>query len=542
MLDFLNKYILGSIGDQLHNLYFANIFYNKKLYLINNIGLEVYNTNALTADRLRFSEFYNIVFYTLANYINPIFLYNLLTIVFLILNSSCFFLFLKHFKINRYINLLFSVFFSLTPYFFSHFEHHLLLLFFPSILYIRQLLRFEAQNKRSYLLLAVFLNLQILLSVYLGYFLLLFTAAFLLINLKFKIIHIRIKNIFTIFLYFLILLPFINFFYLPKIYDIAYSTKTTFDLPFSNPVKEYASPYDLKRPLEDFFYFSSRPWYYVLPNSNHVFLGIYTYKIIDFLKSKNFWLAYNYFPAEHNASFLGYTVIFILILSFMHFYKVKNRHIISFFVLIIVFFLFSMPPYFTLFGIKIFLPSYLVYLLSPMIRSVARLSLYVTFLSYTISAIYISYIVEAQKFKLQKILIFSILLIGLSFDNFSSIKYGELKIYSETNAALKELNGEFVAAYPKDLSKHFIYNIPYNEKILINPPSYSLKQVGFDSENFTNQLTNCRGINYSIEYGVSYIITTKEHADKFDKLDTVLQVESENLIIKKVPDKKIICN
>ena len=90
ILNLLNQYIIGQLGDQIGTLWLGQIFYFKKFDLIRYYSIEYFSQNPQSFNSVFFSNIYNFIYLSISSTFGSFFSYNLLTFIFLLLNSVSF--------------------------------------------------------------------------------------------------------------------------------------------------------------------------------------------------------------------------------------------------------------------------------------------------------------------------------------------------------------------------------------------------------------------------------------------------------------------
>jgi len=548
MLENLNKFILGQLGDQSGTLWLGSIFYSKDFQLLNYFSFEIFRENPKTVWDFLFSNLYNFIYLSFSFFLGPILSYNLITLIVLSLNSFFLFKLLKFFKVDRKVAFFFSLFFSFIPYFYLHFEHHTLLFIFPSIYGIYITLKTKNMSEKfDFIKLSFAIFVQMLFSIYLGYFLLIYLFLFFLLDL------IEYKSLSRIFFFFKSILLFGVFYVL-----VSFNFILTFFNPESGLV-EYKYPdiievnqvssfeFDRAKPLDDFIFFSSRPWYYFLPPSNHLIFGGLTKDIINyFAYEKNLFLFKNHFPYEHSASYIGFFIFITCTLALFNLKnnpnknKIKRLLIISF-----IIFLLTMPPVVFIFGYTIYTPSYLLYLLFPMFRTLSRFVVFIHLSLFIVSAIYVSDKIKNLQPQ-KKNLYLIIISIFVFFEYFLTYKTVYIPKYVEAGSFLSSFNRErnLVAVYPSSFRTEFLLNMYLSKSPQINPSGFNVEELDFDSSRFTRELTECITLKYFYDFkGRLIVIKNPINIANTDleKFPTIFESSSENITVKDISGLQKIC-
>jgi len=548
VLTLLNQYIIGQLGDQIGTLWLGQIFYYKKFDLLRFYSIEYFSQNPQNFDSIFFSNIYNFIYLALSTFLGSFLSYNILTLLFLFLNSFSLFILLRNLRISKLISVTFSTIFSVLPYFYFHVEHHTLLVLFPSILFINYLIKkdFVNFNRKDLLYIAILMNIQTIFSLYLGYFLGLYFLFYLVIVFFRKKNKVYIYNFVTTITFASIIFLIFNFGAINSFINPTYSIKT-YEFPnklFENQVSNYS--FERERPLDDFLYFSSRPWYYFLYPTNHFLFGNSTKEIINYFSDKlDIWIFKNHFPAEHNSSFIGYTILILIILGFKYKIIQKNKLLITLFTLSLLLFILTLPPVLPIGSLKIYTPSYLMYEIFPMFRSTSRIAIYIHINFFIISAFILNELLLKYRFK-TKILLSLIVSFLLVFEFLGNYKAMSLTKLPETNNFLLEKNIRkyMVAAYPNNFRNEFLLNMVYHESPFFNPSGFVRKEINFNSSDFTSSIDTCDALNYFVAFNGKFIVIKNYEDSKFkiiNQLDTVFQSNSEKIQIKTTENLLDVC-
>ena len=473
-----------------------------------------------------------IPFVYLAKFFDPIYIYNFYIVIAKILFFVFVFLFLNKFLANKKIAGLLALVSVFIPYLEYHSRSHadLAQIWLYPAYFMIMLANFKSRYLK-FALLGIATVLITLISNYLGYFILLFTFIFYsvyyllsLVKNKGSVIVAKefLQNILIYLVSFvvpliLLLWPYIN----------------------SNYIKvatnEISDSKIISNSLEDFFYFSSRPWYYFLPPTDNLVFGSYSNNILNFLENDwGYWLANNYFVSEHGASFLGLTNIIIAIVGLVYLKKKsaltqdsdKSTLSWSFLITGIILAILTMPPYFTLAGIKIFMPSYLLMQLFPMFRSLVRLGplvflCFILFTGYGYKNIYESLVANKNKliksFSLVVLIILTLISIVEFYVPFRYTTYQEEpSVYKYIrNATEKE---SVIVLYPYNKSGEVTFWMRSYQRALVNPGGFSAPN--FDSQDFTEELITCAGLSEAKDLGADHLLFFKDiGSDKAKAID-----------------------
>lgn len=526
-------YILGGLDDQLPLLLWS---------MVSNFPFSVSDPNLLT-HKVYADVFFSYIYPWKSNepllwlflsffssLIGPHF-YTLFVFITFILSFLCSYFLFKRFKFP----LFYSLIFTLSSYMWSHSTIHPDLAqvwVFP--LFLNFLLQ-KLEKVRLKFLDSVHLTLLILcialISNYYGFFVLLLFAVVVSVVtvqgfLKNRVINFTLLKlcITTIILSFLLitlaLFPYIKANYLNT------SSQNT----------EYL--YQLTRPIGDFVTFSSRPWYFLIPPVKNPFLGNYALSFVDKIKSFNYFLTDDYFAGEHSGNYFG--IIFTLSLIGIVFLVFRSKNfkdsvyrdkIILFFSTFILIYVLALPPFFTIAGIEVYMPSFLIFKFLPMLRVTSRLSIVCLLCLLMMCGYCVSYIYSLRpgiknslKYSLSVILVLTLL------ETFIPIKLYKVPepplVYTFMNSHISHY-ARF-AVYPYGKTEEALFWLPVHKQFLVNPRGYNIP--GFSSEKFTKSIYTEAGIAALTSSDIKYLVVFKEGTEKpldFFITNSKLQIEKE---------------
>ncbi len=439
---------------------------------------------------------------------------NILGFSFIILSIIfCYSLFLSHLK-SRIISIFFSIIYSLSIYYtyrLTSLTPSLYIVFiFPLTIYL-----LKKRIKPIYL---GTINLFFLcLSSYYAFFSAILIGLWYLYDKKFKYIL-----IFSLPLILGILLVF-----LPILKQNTYLG--TYEKGTSQTVY---------RPIEDWYNLSFRPWYFFIPPKTSLFFGDLSNNIHNKISSTGYYLTQNYMEEEMAGSYMGWHFLlgmaFVATLLLLQKYKHKeylvfksvyeNKEMIfrSFFIIFCIL-LISGPPSITIKGLEIYTPTYLLYYIVPVFRTLVRWAVVIYLFVLIINAYLVQDLYNLLKKPWQKVA-FLLGFLGLNFVIFAvKIPVINVKEPPHEIAFVKKAFPDTVkyAVYPKG-DYYSIFWIISHEDFLINPQDYVDAETGFDSKVFSENLLSPEGVEDLIDRGASYLIF---YSDKVDVL--VLQEEFE---------------
>ena len=410
---------------------------------------------------------------------------NVLVLLTLLLNLYFSYSFFKKFKYG----LVFSLIFTFSSYFWLHIGKHPDLSIVLLLPVVAQKLdgNFTYSYKNAFLI-AVYAFLLSLMSNYLGFFLVLFIILFILSELLLKIQSVKIA------------IKFCMIFLTTYLVLVATALMPYIKINYFN-----ASPegyiYPISRSYDDLVSFSSRPWYHLIPSPKN---PIYT----------GYFLADDYFQGESDSMFFGYfflTAYFVIvIINLLKKVKPEGRKYLiihrKYLLLAFLLFLFTLPPYFTVFGQTMVTPSYLMFKIVPLFRVTARLSVFIL-LALLLSFIYGLIVLvpkDSRAFKLFMIVFLAITLVE---------SYVPVKIYRNvgTPYVYKYLGqistfDKFIV-YPYASAKEALYFLPEHRKNLLNIRGF--RNEVYESQSLTETLVTASGMSKIRELGVRYLLVFK---------------------------------
>lgn len=429
--------------------------------------------------------------------------------------------------------ILLALVFSFSTFYWSHLGIHFSLLqlwMYPLFyFYMQKYLFGELSILKSSSILAGILALSIFSSNYLGMFLYIFYSTYTLFYIVYGFFakKVILKKVIIKFLLSMFTSSILIVSVLWPYLKINYFQKTS--------ASSYVSQYNVVRPLEDFVYFSSRPWYFVIPPTKNPLLGNIGLNILNKVENTGYFLADDYFAGEHAANYFGIS-FYLLFLVSLYFYlragdSFENRQRVFALLGTAGFlFLLSFPPYFTISGLKINSFGNLLYKFFPMFRSTARLSLPILFSLVTTLGIMITRIYKSTNVspKFLKGFIVLILLITL-LETYIPSKIQKLTVPSQSYVYLQNtpINSKFIV-YPYSKSEETFFWLSVHKRLLINMPMY--KNEKYDSQMLTKSLTSESGLKNIQNLDVNYLLVFKPiDATIFDFFNAspVLQLDKE---------------
>ncbi len=411
-------------------------------------------------------------------------------------------------KKSKYLSLLYSMTWALSPYFLFRVMALTVDLYF---VFVFPILLFMLFSKVKPFYLGFYNLIVFLLSVYYGYFAFLTIVLWMASEFIYKISVEKIYDIKSEF-------KKVASFLLPLLIVMLglYGNIILANIKISPKYKEPTRIDRIKsktvfRPIENFYNFSLRPWYFAIPPKSSLFFSELSNSLYEKIESTDYYLADDYHDSEMGGSFLGWPfLIGLVVLSyFILTRKLINREITVALIVLLFLFAFTEPPSFTLSGHEIYTPSYLLYLLVPGFRVISRLAV-VIFLITTLLNLAILQEVNNRKLKnvigtfvfLANFFVLSVKLPIINVTN-PPDKYKDL---SETSN-----RPEVVLALPNAEYEDTFW-ILYYKKYLYNPRGFINSDKKFDADIFTNNLVE-NDLNKLSMLGIDTVIVSHNNQD-----------------------------
>lgn len=412
----------------------------------------------------------------------------------------------KFFKKYKF-GIFFALIFAFSGYYWSHLGQHNVLLqiwVIPAFFIYQRKVEEDPGYKKS-IKLGALLTIFTLISNYYGFILLLFLAsAFVSVLLRknFKLLRIySLCVLASLSLTFLLLFPYVN----------------------ANYIKHYSddeSHVVVKRSFEDFITFSSRPWYFVTPSMKNPVHGDLARILISIVESKNHFLTDDYFAIEHQGMFYGYlflaTVACVFVWILIKGNRTQRGYLVTRAIPITIILFLSLPPYFTISGLQIWTPGYLMYKFFPMFRVTSRVGILLLFLLVDLFAYMFNEYKTMKAISYNKSLVFiaffTLVTLIETFVPFKLQKVLPPDVYVYLSTAEKE-DARFVA-YPYKETDDAFFWLPTHKKLLINPRGYETSS--FSSEEFTNNLVSSNKDLSLQKVGADYLLVSKVTAPSND--------------------------
>lgn len=510
-MNLLSQYIIYKYND-MSSLFVSGLSHNSGDY--NYYGY----LNSTLSTKLNLNIFTELITKFLWLRFDPILTNNLLVLAAFILNILFAYKLFNHFSKSKskYLSLLFSITWSLSPYFLFRVMAGTAELYF---VFVFPFLLYLLIGKKKPLILSLYTLAVFQVSAYYGYFAFLtvlfwqssqfvYTAAY-----EKKL---ELKSITKGFAIFLIpILAFFLVFYREAVFS---NLRLGSNYEEHKNVERYNSK-TVFRPIENFYNFSLRPWYFVIPPKSSLFFSGFSQNTYERIRSTNYYLADDYSESEMGGSFIGWPFLVGSLVFFYMFVFKKNVGKLEtklFFTLLLLL-LFSGPPSFTVSGIEIYTPSYLLYYLVPGFRVLAR---FASVIFLIVMLLNFSVLLKAKNSKLQNvagtlifILNFFSLAISMPLINVNEPPERYLAIKSPSDAPM------VVLSLPESSYEDVFWTLHHNN-YLFNPKGFVNTAKGFDADEFTASIVE-GDLDELQEYGVNFV--TVNLNSKNENLEKILR-------------------
>ncbi len=466
----------------------------------------------------QYSEFvFFYLFEIISRYLNSIFIYNSLLLMLFLINFLICYIFFRRF-FNKIISFTLTIIFTFSSYTLYKSQNHIVLLnVWILLLYLILSFKLEKKNviKIFLIIYGIAFGITTLISNYLAFFGLLFSVIFLGINYLFQLY----KSKFDLKLLKEIILK-LSILYISVLIPILLVNYNFIQANFLSDSSSADSSFVLKRSIDDFFIFSSRPWYYFLPSVDNPFYGEYSKNILNYLE--NDWgsfLAKNYFKSEHSASYLGIINFILAILGVFYLRRNKDKienytQIVILGITGIVLVLFTMPPYLEFGSFRFYFPSYLIAEFFPMFRVLARLGILILIIQLVFTGYgYIHLFEKFKNFGFKNIYSYFIgfLLVTVSISEFFiPFKLTDISQIPDVYNYLKSNStaGDSIAILPRGKSGEGLFWSKDHKLVLVNLERdhfYNSKKISKD-EFYNRVVFTCEGLEILKNYNTRYLV------------------------------------
>ena len=419
---------------------------------------------------------------------------NLLAGVHISLNLLCSYLLFNKVASNRIFASIFSVLYSFSIYFLFR-----IISLTPNLypIFIFPLTFYLLLKKTKPIYLGVFNFFFMYLSSYYVYFNCILIALWYLLDREYSNLVKFFAPIFigTIFLF------------------LPYLTTNTYFGKYSE-----TSPTTVYRPIEDWYNFSFRPWYFITPPGSSIFFSKLHNNIYSRLQKTGNYLLVNYSEDEMAGSYMGWHFVIGSMLVFFNIFLNKkdtsesnNKLLKKCFLMLLGISLISGPPSITIFGFQIYTPSYLLYYVVPVFRTLSRwasvIYLLVLVINYTL--IYAG----ARTRFLKTAFILSFVL--LNYVVFAiRIPFINIRDVPEEVTRFSKLEGKSLVFYPEADYYILFWSQIFNKEI-INPKDTLVE--GLQTKDFSAKLLTGDNTGLFDKSDTRYLIYNKNSDDSAEK-------------------------
>ena len=460
--------------------------------------------------------------FVLTIFSSPIITYNLILLINFIMIGICMYFLMFYLLKEKYIALFSAIAFAFCPYQFAHAWQHLGLTFnqwIPLCFLSVFLVRDRLTKLRALLFILSFLMLFSF-DLHIMYFVCVALAVFLvymfIYNWKKKISGDRdiIKK--DVLDFKRISLLWISAFVLalPQFFLFLKNTFFTSSAAASSAHNLY------NRPFEHLFSFSAKLLSYFLPTPMHPVFGKITSRFMGHM-------LYGTDFTEHTLFLGGTTIVlsFFIVKAWRRQWsqsrisklKIENRDCfyIGFFALLaVISWFFSQPPWWNVLGIKIYMPSFFMYKILPMVRYYCRFGVMVMFAISVLAGFGLKYFLtrfNSNKVKNSFVVIFSLVIL-FEFANFPPFRIIKMTEYPEAYIWLSAQSDDVVIAeYPLDVkglnigpqARYKLYQTVHHKKmvngVMEGSKLYSILQgIQNLSEHKSARVLKGLGVNYAV--------------------------------------------
>lgn len=501
------------------------------------------------------NKFINIFFFSR---FNPILASNLLAILYLLVTFIISFILFRYLVPEDFNKLLFArislkdmisgffaMFFSFSPYFLfriSSLTFNLYsIFFFPLTLY------FLVKRDRSKVSPLFFIALLSFFIIYSSYYAYLASVLIMFWIIAENILSKSLKNLRASLIYILkIFMPLIIISFL-VFGNLIFSNVPIFTDYSRNNLTPDPIAETLYRPVEDYYNFSFRPWYFLIPPKTSLLFSDLSKKLYSYLESTNYYLASNYDNSEAGGSYLGWHLIVGYIFSLLvgldtirkKFPKlevfenlISNRYFIrKLFIVSVLILLISHPPSFTIAGLEIYTPSYLLYKVLPFFRVLVRWSV-VIYLIILCANFYLvldfSKFIKKDIFKVAFFIIFAFIHFSLMAIKLPLIDFWKIPpeiLYLSRATRDEKVNfivypeGDFYSVFWTLRHKNYFYNVP------------QIKTKDYKPDEFSEALLTPEGLSEIKSKNIKYIIYYKDKENKYLPVENIPNVSEVSTFI-----------
>ena len=399
-------------------------------------------------------------------FFNEIAAYNLLLLLTFVFSAGTMYWLMFYLTRDRGVSIFSALIYSFCPFHFVRVWQHFgtaQIQWMPLVILLLIKLREDKKVKT-----ALYLGLSLALNHYFDthyvYFMFIVTGLFLVLEL-FSRDSLRDKFIITLLFSFAIFISL----------SIILPSLAPFLKKIAQSKGQPLSAYTLERPFEDLFGQSARPLSYLLPFTEHPVFGSLTNMFVG----TNLW---GESLTEHNL-FLGFIPLALTVIairqrkSLVSFMKRRGREIsltLKFFIfLVAVAWLFSQPPWWSIFKFKLYMPSFFMYKILPVFRAYVRFGIVVMLGVSVLAGLGLQLALKRFKTPMSKAVIVFLVCSFSLYEFWSNPKEHVIDLSKTPRVYdwLKEQRGDFtISEYPLDIKGvnevYKFYQTKHQKKII----------------------------------------------------------------------------
>ncbi|MCU0666103.1 MAG: hypothetical protein MUF05_03300 [Candidatus Omnitrophica bacterium] len=445
---------------------------------------------------------------------NEVLAFNLVLFLNLLLSLIAMFSLSYYLTKDYFSSFISAIIYALCPYQFARIWQHFALTFTAGMpFYILCMIKLYSSGKVKDMFLCVLsFFLVIVFELHYAVFMFVTTAAFITYMLIFRRGPLKLNK----------LKVYLNAFFLTSVLSIVailpFLIKIFWTVKTAKP-----SAFSIVRPFEDLFAQSVHPLSYFLPSAVHPMFGKFTQQFVG-------TSLYGVSFTEHTL-YLGWVPIILAFVAFKRYrskqlsavscqLSAEEKKYIGFFVcLAVVAWFFSQPPWWNIFGLKLYMPSFFMYKILPMFRAYCRFGIVVMLAVSVLAGFGLKFILERFRSNKTKIAV-AILACGLvlfEFWNWPPYKVIDVSTFPSVYAWLKAQTDDIVIAeYPLDASSpnelYKLYQTKHEKKIINGtiPGTYAnkvaQKLVKLSSPDTVSML-KWMGVKYVLVHHKGYLKT-----------------------------------
>jgi len=449
----------GIYGFPSDNIYQMHDIWFYKLRALSFVGIKPpLDINTIEHDHLFTTPVLDILSTALAILTSPLISYNIF-ILFGFISAGFFMFVLTKGIINLpWASFVAGLVFSFSPYHYSLSQNHIELSQTEVIPIFGLLLLnlWRERTKKSAVILGIGLGLITLTTNYYGYFLLILSV--LLVPVYFalcKDIESRRSSIGNIFIFFTTSILIIA----PTYTNYIVTSKNVKDL-------ETITWKRMERSPQDFFTYSARPWFYVLPDIKNPITGKLSQRVLSWISQKPpHFLTQVFFENEHSL-YLGVWTILLCIYAFAKREEKDKKTTYTLSVLAFVFLILSAPPYATISGHKIYFPSFILSKILPQFRVYARSGIVaLSFLS-IVAGVGAKYLLEKANAKHLKLVLAISISLLIVVDMYKTPRFTKLLPLPKYYEIIESESQASVIETPKPVDAQDLFYQMYHNKVV----------------------------------------------------------------------------